>query len=359
VRTLDRYLTGLFLKNLLLAWGGLAAFYLFQATLSDLSNAEYQASQVLFYQFIQLPQILVQMAPPSVMMATVMTLSSLNRSNELTACFSIGVGLPRVVSLMIAVVILLSSLLLVSQDRILPPLYRMKTSYYWREMKKRTDFFLDVKQDKIWYRSKNIIYNLRTFDPNSRTIFGMAVYTFDDGFNLVQLIDAEKAEFSPNGWKLLNGSVSVFLKDDPFPLTKAFAQKELNILETPKDFQEIEREVDGLRLKELWRYIERTHQAGVNTKAYEVKFHARISLSFIPLVMCLIGVPFSTRNRREGGVATDIGLCVATTFFYWLFYSVGLSLGTNGALPPLVAAWLPTLMFMSLAGIWYWRSSKA
>jgi lipopolysaccharide export LptBFGC system permease protein LptF len=39
------------------------------------------------------------------------------------------------------------------------------------------------------------------------------------------------------------------------------------------------------------------------------------------------------------------------TFFYWLFYSVGLSLGTNGALPPWLAAWLPSAIFVALAAV--------
>jgi lipopolysaccharide export system permease protein len=72
-------------------------------------------------------------------------------------------------------------------------------------------------------------------------------------------------------------------------------------------------------------------------------------LSFIPLVLCVLGFPFSVRGRREGGTAKDLGLCLLVTFFYWLFYSVGLSLGTNGALPPWLAAWLPSSIFTALA----------
>lgn len=358
MRTLDRFLTLLFAKNLALAVFGLTVFYIFQSLLSDLLNRDYPAMQTLAYQLMALPQVLVQMAPPAVMMGTVMTLSGLNRTNELTACYAIGFGLPRLVSLMIAIVILLSSLLLVLQDRVLPPVYKIRTSYYWREMKKRTDFFLDVKQDKIWYRSKNLIYNLRSFDVKTHTIYGMSVYSFDEKFNLLQLVEAERAEYGPKGWKLLDGNVTIFPKDDPFPLARAFKEKELIIPESPKDFQEVEKEVDGLRLKEMWRYIKRSKEAGVNTKGYEVKFHSRISLSFIPLVMCFLGVPFATRSRREGGTAQDMGMCVAVTFFYWLFYSVGLSLGTKGSLPPVVAAWLPSIVFGGLTGYWMWKRGK-
>jgi lipopolysaccharide export system permease protein len=134
-------------------------------------------------------------------------------------------------------------------------------------------------------------------------------------------------------------------------LTQHFKEKELQIPETPKDFQEIDKEVDGLRLLELSKYITRMKNAGADTKAYEVKLQSRYSLSFIPIVMCFLGVPFSIRSRREEGTAKDLTICLGLTFLYWLFYSIGLSLGTNGALPPFIAAWLPSAVFAVLAAV--------
>ncbi len=356
MKTLDRYIALLFSKNFLLAVMALTVIYVFQALLSEMMDRQYTSQQILIYHLLNVPGILVQMTPPAVMMATVLTLSGLNRTNELTACFSIGVGIGRISAIILSLVFMIACFTLVLQDRVLPPLYKKRTNYFWREMKKRADFFLDVKQNKIWYRSKNLIYNLKTFDAKTNSILGMSVYTFDDSFNLLQVVDAERANYTPTGWKLQNGTVSVFEKDDPFPMTQKFQEKALVIRESPSDFREIEKEVDGLRLKELYGYIQKIKETGIDTKSYEVKFHSRISLSFIPLVMCVLGIPFSIRNRREGGVARDLGICFGMTFFYWLFYSVGLSLGTNGALPPVIAAWLPSVVFSGVAAMLISRS---
>ncbi len=351
MRTLDRYLSAAFLRNFLLAVLGLTAIYLFQALLGELLDAEFPAQQILLHALMGVPAILVQMTPPSVLIGTVLTLSGLNRTNELVACYSLGFGKYRILMILLSIVFMISCVSLILQDRILPPLYKKRTAYYWREMKKRPDFHLDVQQDKIWYRSNHLIYNLRSFDAKQRTIHGMAIYTFDEDFHLIQTIDAERATFTPTGWRLLNGTVTRFSPDSQFPAISEFKEKEMALTETPTDFQEIEKEVEGLRLKELNRYIDRIRAAGADTKSYEVKFHSKISLSFIPLVMCVLGVPFAARNRREGGLAKDLGLCLGVTFFYWLFYSVGLSLGTNGALPPWLAAWLPSAVFAVLASV--------
>jgi lipopolysaccharide export system permease protein len=341
----------IFIKNFFLAISAVTALFVFQAFLGDILEHAYPPNQIFVYHLLNIPTVMVQMTAPAVMLATVLTLSGLSRTNELVAAYSIGVGLRRIVAVILCLVFIISCMILIIQDRVLPSTFKKRTAYFYRDMKHQTDFYLDVKQDKIWYRSKNLIYNLQRFDSKNKTIHGMAVYTFDDDFNLVQVMDAGLAEFTSSGWRLHDGTVTVFAKEDRFPLTQHFKEKELQIPETPKDFQEIDKEVDGLRLLELSKYITRMKNAGADTKAYEVKLQSRYSLSFIPIVMCFLGVPFSIRSRREEGTAKDLTICLGLTFLYWLFYSIGLSLGTNGALPPFIAAWLPSAVFAVLAAV--------
>ncbi len=317
--------------------------------MGELLDKEFTSSQVLYHRFLTIPEIIIQMLPPSVMIATVFTLSGMSRTNELIATFSLGISLGRLMSVLLSVVFIICCATLVAQDRLLPPLFKNRMTYYWREMKKKNDFFLDSKRDKIWFRSGNRIYNLRTFDPKGQVILGLTAYTFGDNFQLAQVLEADRAVFTSEGWRLESGTNTTFVGKDSAPRTEKFVTFPIKIEESPKDLQEIEREIDGLRLKELYAYIKRTESAGLGTKKFEVKLHSKVSVSFIPLVMAALAVPFSTRGRRDGGVAKDLGLCLGITFFYWLFYSIGLSLGTNGALPPVLAAWLPSIIFGVLA----------
>ncbi|MBI2711684.1 MAG: LPS export ABC transporter permease LptG [Bdellovibrio sp.] len=355
MKTLDRYLALIFSKNLALGVLAMTALFLFQSMFTDLYDQHYAIRQILFYHWMNVPKTMVEMAPAATMMATVLTLAGLSRTNELVACFSIGYGLRRMMGLILLLVLIESCAILFMEDRVLPPLFRVRTTYHYKVMLQQPDFFLDVKRDKVWYRSKNMIYNLQRFDNQAKTIFGMSIYSFDDQFNLLQVIGAERAEFSPKGWKLYNGTVTVFSPDDPFPLAKEFTEKEVFISETPKDFQEIEKEVDGLRFRDLRSYIKKLKNSGADTKALEVKLQSRISLCFVPIVMCLLAVPFSVGNRRSGGVARDLGICLLMTLFYWLFYSTGLSLGSKGALPPWLAAWLPSIVFGTLGAVFITR----
>ena len=348
MRTLDRYLAFSFLRSFIPAWLGLVTLFFMQAMIAELIEQPFPVAQILWRGVLGLPVVFMQMAPPAVLAGTVMTLSGFSRTGELTAFYSVGFGKTRIAATLGLVVLVLCGSLLVFQDRIAPLFVKKRTTYFWHVMKKRPDFFLDVKRDKVWYRSRNVIFNLRSFDASSRTIHGMAVYTLDEKFQLVQLIEARKAIHSRAGWELVDGTVTVFESGNAFPLSQHFDRKELPIQEKPKDFQEIEKEVDTLRLGELRSYIRRMQATGVNTRSFEVKFHSRIALCFIPLVMCWLGIPFSIGNRRSGGIGRDLSLALLVTFFYWLFYSISLSLVVNGALHPWLAAWLPTLIFTAV-----------
>src|SRR6478736_3324585 len=108
MKTLDRYIAGIFIRNLAMAVIGMSALFLFQSMFTDLYDHNFPTQQILIYHFMNLPQISVQMAPPAVLLATVLTLSGLSRTHELIACYAIGFGLKRLMTIIAGVVVLVS-----------------------------------------------------------------------------------------------------------------------------------------------------------------------------------------------------------------------------------------------------------
>jgi len=336
-----------FFKNLMLALLGLTGLFFFQNIITQLN--EYRFYQMLVYSMYDIPRMMVVVSPPATLIATVLTFSMLSKSNELIAFHSIGISLAQMLGVLLPIVFVVCCLSLVAQDRILPVFHEKKSLYYWHEIMNRRDFFLDVKQDKIWYRSNNLIYNLQTFDPKNDRIMGVGVYVFNPEFELKELLQAEVATFNGKNWILADGKSTRFDPMTGFPVITPFKSQPLTIKETPKDFKVIEKEVDRLRIKELIRFIERNKKSGIDSKVFEVKLQSRFSLSFIPLIMCLLAVPFSVSRSREGRLGRDLTMAMIITFFYWLSYSICLSLGQNGMITPILAAWLPSMVFGFLA----------
>jgi lipopolysaccharide export LptBFGC system permease protein LptF len=60
--------------------------------------------------------------------------------------------------------------------------------------------------------------------------------------------------------------------------------------------------------------------------------------------MTLIGVPFAVTTGRRGAMyGVGVGIVLALT--YWTLISVFAAFGAGGAMPTLLAAWAPNLLF--------------
>jgi lipopolysaccharide export system permease protein len=70
----------------------------------------------------------------------------------------------------------------------------------------------------------------------------------------------------------------------------------------------------------------------------------KVSYPFINFFMMLFGISLSMRSRIGGGLfAAGLGLLISA--LYWFAYTMMLSLGYAGVVPPVVAAWLVPLVF--------------
>jgi len=82
----------------------------------------------------------------------------------------------------------------------------------------------------------------------------------------------------------------------------------------------------------------------------EVEIHRRYALPVTCFLFASIGLPLGVRSRRSGksaGFATAIGVVLV----YYLLMAAGESLAQSGALPVVVAVWIPNLLFAA-AAVW-------
>lgn len=345
---LDRYISAEFWKSF---FGSLLAFLTLFMSANALRQGvqeEIPAVYAFQYTLYQIPEIIVMLFPASCLMGTLICLSSMARKNELVAMFANGISLARIAFVLLCLVFIVCCISFIVTDRVLPPLSKAKAHFYRTVIEQKPDRMTDINQNRIWYRSNNLIYNIGAFDSRKDTILGISIYTFDEAFNLVQQLEAKRALFEDDLWQLEDGVVTIFEGDPPFPLSQPFVRKPVKLEEKPEDFREIEREVETLRLKHLWRFITRNAAAGIDTNAYEVLFWSKISMALVPLVMAILAIPFGVYQQRHSSLVRDITVCFFLIIVYWLFYSTALSMGKSGTIPPLIAAWLPSVVFFIL-----------
>lgn len=355
---IDRYTAWLFVGYFI---GGLLVFLtLFTAVdaMSTLVNYKNVApSALLNFYIYSFPEIVSKLLPVACLLGVILTLSSLNKANELVALFASGMSLLRITMPMLALVAGISILGYMLSDRILPSAIKQKNYILYYDLKKEPHRFSTIKTDRIWYRSKNSIFNIKTLNAKGDGAQGLTMYFFNEEWDLVQMITAATVKIQGAQWFLEQGAVTIFNKDSSFPLTSPFKTKSIVMAEDSKDLQSAGQTADMMSQAELDYFIKKNKDAGLDTVAYEVDYHSKISFAFAGLVMCFLGIPFSVGRARSGGTMLNVGISLALVFGYYVFYSSGITLGQHGTLPPIVAAWIPNIV-MSILGFFLLKRLK-
>lgn len=297
------------------------------------------------------------MLPVACLLATLFTLSNLNKNSELIALFSLGQSLARVSAPVLVLVGGVSVLSFWMSDKVIPTFTQKKNYIYYTEMKKMPGLYSTVKKNKIWYRSENILFNIKTLNAEAGKAQGITLYYFDSAWTLTQLITAQDVLMSPKSWELSDGKVTLFAKENSFPISKEFKTKKVRMMEDLADIKSTNHSADVMSVEQLKRFISKNKKAGLDTLRYEVEYQGKFAFAFAGLVLALIGIPFSTSHERQGGGVANIGVCMLLAFGYWILFSSSLTMGKNGYLPPLISAWGPNV-FMAAAAYYFLLKQK-
>ena len=115
------------------------------------------------------------------------------------------------------------------------------------------------------------------------------------------------------------------------------------------------RQMDGMKESE---YISRQRQRGfANIKEFEIEYHKRIAMSFASFILTLIGVSLSSK-KTKGGMGLHLGIGLALSFSYILFQTIASTFAVNGNMPPVIAVWIPNIMYAFIAFYLYRKAPK-
>ncbi|MBI3016743.1 MAG: LPS export ABC transporter permease LptG [Deltaproteobacteria bacterium] len=345
MKIIDRYITREFLLYFLIALSTFTSLFLLVDILQR-SMKEGLSVALLQFTLLQGPFVISQMVPVACLMASMFALTALAKNSELIAMYATGISTERLAVVLVTVASLIGIGNFFLADLIVPPTLKKAKYVYHVDVKKQGSFQI-FKTSRIWYRSPNAIYNIDYFSPENQSASGVHIYLFDNAFKLIEQISAKTATFDGTHWSLHEGKSTTLIDD--FPITHSFLTKKAEyITEKPVDLKELSN-LETLSFKELKDYIARNKLAGFDTIRHEVNLHAKISYAVACLIMAFLGIPFSTKSPRAGGLASSLGIGLAIAFSYWMFLNMGLSLGYKGTFTPVVSAWIANLFFAVLA----------
>jgi lipopolysaccharide export system permease protein len=116
----------------------------------------------------------------------------------------------------------------------------------------------------------------------------------------------------------------------------------------PDEFNRNANVVEAMTTPQLKHFIRRELLRGHVDPYWNIERHKRFAGPFAVFILTVIGVSLSSRKMR-GGIGMHIGFGVALSFSYILFMQISQEFARAGELSPLVAVWMPNIVFAVIA----------
>ena len=307
---------------------------------------------MLLFFLYRLPDISFQLAPLAALMATILTLGFLNKNQEITAMRSCGMSFFQIATPFLAFGMVASTILF-SFTAVVVPLANKQAEYIKNVVIQKKPQTLTLGKDGLWLRfGQNALLKIESVKEdeagNGSYLQRIRLYRMGEDFDLKEIIEAEKATYRSPKWVLESASKREVSRDGRITVTQ-YGQLAMKLPFTPADFQTwMAVDPKNMTLRQLGEYINRLVRDGHKSDRMSTDYWARMAFSTVTFVMTLIGLSLSFRRTGTRGmtVARGIGQALGIGFLFWATHSIGIVLGRNGALLPIVSGWFAVLMFL-------------
>lgn len=353
---LRQYIFREFLRFFLVSFIGIVAVYLcveFLQKADDFIRLQASLKDMLGYFLLGIPAIATPSLPIAALLATLLSLGSLSRHNEISAMYAGGVSLYGIVAPVFLAGALLSAGGFINNELIMPSASARANIIRFNKIEKKRHIAIFQMQN-LWLRGPdNSIVNIDITPPDRNEMIGISIYRMNPDFTVRERIRARRLVLEDGVWRLREGT-KVSLGQDGVSTTPVDGEI-FNIVESPDDLNMIIKFSEEMSFAELWEYVRRLKASGYSSARYEVDLHNKLSFPFSSLVMVLIATPLSLLRVRSGGIGRSVSIAVGVAFAYWAVMSVGTTFGRSGVLPPGVSSWLANAIFMLVTGLILYR----
>lgn len=300
-----------------------------------------------------LPYFANQFSPLFTFIAVIFFTSKLADNSEIIAMLSSGMSFRRLLRpyLLSASVIAAGTFLLGAY--IIPPANVKRIDYTNTYVKnKRVDYgdniMMQVAPGTIAYISR--------FDNTTKTGYRFSLEKFKDKKLVSRLTSMSVKWDTLYQWNVRDYVIRDFKGNREY-ITKGAALDTVIPFE-PRDFLISRNDQEMLTTPQLHQYITRQKERGVaNIKAFEIEYEKRYAMCAAAFILTVIGMSLSSK-KVKGGMGVNIGLGLVLSFSYILFMTVTSSFAVSGLTSPMVAMWIPNVLYAIIAVILYLKAAR-
>lgn len=291
------------------------------------------------------------LAPVFTLMAVMFTLTMLNKGSELVPMKAAGMSMHRILTPFFLMAALSALSMIIVQEAIVPNFkesIRTALSYGKKGSIKNASF-----PDNAGH-----YITVREYFPNKQQGFLAEIRVMHDNGTVKEFWQANEiiwrlSDDGLPGWVLRDGQIQRW-DDQARPVRNPDAVGDEVFLAKfsevylPTDMRPIDLEFRDRQLPYLsYTELRNQYKRRPHWNLLLVKLHLRFAFPLSNFILLLIGIPFVMRNERRS-VLVSIIFVILLSLFYMVTTTSCAELGNRGSLPPILAAWLPVLIFGAL-----------
>ena len=291
-------------------------------------------------------------SPLFVFIAVIFFTSKLAGNSEIIAMLAAGISFKRLMRPYMISCVLISALSFYLSAYVIPhgTVIRQNFETMYKNKKRVT-----AADNVMLQVGKGVIAYIQHYDNSMKKGYGFSLDRFEDKKLVSHMtamevqydtISDSKYHWTVNNWKIRE------LRGLREHITSGISKDTIIQME-PTDLVYSKGQQETFTSPELKEYISKQIDRGSsNVVQYQVEYHKRIASSFASFILTTIGLSLASR-KRKGGMGMYLGIGLALSFTYILLQTVSSTFAVNADAPPILAAWIPNLIFAVVAWFCY------
>jgi lipopolysaccharide export system permease protein len=360
MRILDKYMAREYLKTFFILLASLSVVFIVIDIIDNLPRLIRHGAtfeQAAFYYLLRLPYLMILTSPVTMLLTGLFLMNSLAKYNESVAIRAAGISIKRAMLPLFGLGLLMSVIIGFLGESVLP----------WSEAKRTYIYQVQIREEqpedqmlkaRIHYQGKNgLFYYFGFFDGYKNTLRIIDIVKIDPRTGqIAERITASGADWKNNQWVLKDCELRKFSGHQPVEWKhyESIVLPELDV--QPQDFVRITKKTLSMNFLELRDYIGRLKKVGDDYSRELVDLHVKIAYPLTNLIVIFFFIPIATSSTRSKGRGWIFMLGLLVCFLFLTLMRVSQSLGYNGILPPVAAAWAPNAFFTVLGFAFLWKA---
>ncbi len=347
MKKLNYYLLSEFLT---LFFGSLFLFVVL-VTIADLSSklsyytehAEYM-NYFITYHIARIPHNMYYIFPVSLMFSSTYVLGTFVKNKEMLAVQNSGISLFRFSSPVFIIVIILCLLLVLFWQFVAAPSNKIS---FEADDKGRGRTASDASGTWNIFGGNRYVYFIDNYSYSGEYMTNAIIIRLKENGGIEMRLSSPYIEWDREDrkWYAESGILAKFDENNNITVEEV-KHYPLDVLERPEHFGQ-RPILDTMSLTEEMRLIKLRREVHMNTALLETDLHYRISYCFSGFIIVLLASLFS-KFSTHSVLVVSLVMVIVVALLYYSVLMIFRSMGDGGAINPLIAAWMPNIIFAFL-----------